>query len=455
MKFLFAIIAILSISAFAHEQDSLNHTLVRVQANDQVKEFLRANDVDVFGINSKEGTIEAYVTDDQLEKMRSLKAVFQFEIPETLLRGPDEEYLNSLEVEAKLAEYASKYPELAQVQKMGESLEKRPIWAIKISDNVATRELSEPVALFNSMHHAREVMTPEVTMDIVDYLLSNYDSDETVRNWVDNNEIWVIPMFNVDGNNKVWNGSSMWRKNVRDGHGVDINRNYPYAWNTCRGSSGSTWAQDYRGKSAGSEPETQAMMNFVKDIRPVMEISYHSYSELVIYPYGCKPNRAETAAVVETIGKDIAKLLNYTPGTSWETLYSVDGGDIDWLYHEMQVIPYVIEVSSDREGFQPDYSKWRDVTVNLNRAGWQHILNRLEGPGVRGQISANTKEALVVEVKDVNGKIFQTYRVNPDGTYHVVLNPGAYTLTFMAGTRILDTNQLTISDKRINLNKKF
>lgn len=455
MKFIFAILAILSITAFAHEHDSLNHTLIRIQANDQVKDFLRANDVDVFGINAKQGTIEAYVTDDQLEKMRSLKAAFHFEIPETLLRGPDEEYLNPEEVETKLAEYASKYPELAQVQKMGESLENRPIWAIKISDNVATRELSEPVALFNGMHHAREVMTPEVTMDIVDYLLSNYHSDETVRNWVDSNEIWVIPMFNVDGNNKVWSGSSMWRKNVRDGHGVDINRNYPYAWNACRGSSGSTWAQDYRGKSAGSEPETQAMMKFVREIRPVMEISYHSYSELVIYPYGCKPNRAETAAVVETIGKDIAKLLNYTAGTSWETLYSVDGGDIDWLYHEMQVIPYVIEVSSDREGFQPDYAKWRDVTVNLNRAGWQHILKRLDGTGVRGQITASTKEDLVVEVKDAVGKVFQTYRVNPDGTYHVVLNPGMYTLTFMAGTRILDTNQITLTDKRINLNKNF
>jgi len=258
-------------------------------------------------------------------------------------------------------------------------------------------------------------------------------------------------MFNVYGNNKVWNGDAMWRKNARGGHGVDINRNYPYAWNACRGSSGFTWAQDYRGPSAASEPETQAMMKFVSDIRPVVSISYHSYSELVIYPYGCKPKRAETAAVVENIGKEIGRVLDYTAGTSWETLYSVDGGDIDWMYNEMQVIPYVIEVSSDSEGFQPDYAQWRDKTVTRNRAGWQLLLNRLAGPGVRGQITAANMPKLVVEVKTAAGAIFQNYRVNPDGTYHIVLNAGDYNLTVMSEGRALFTKSVTVADRRVDL----
>lgn len=455
MKKHLAWILALALPALAHQSPASNHTLVRLQSTQAVKDYLRAHDVDIFGVNIKRGTIEAYVSDEQLADLQALKSKFEFEIPQTLLRGPDPEYLNPSEVEARLLEYAAKYPEIAQIQKMGESLEKRPIWAIKISDNVAQKELDEPVAFFNGMHHAREVMTPEVTMDIVDYLLSNYLSDEKVRHWVDSNEIWIVPMFNVDGNNKMWSGDSMWRKNVRDGHGVDINRNYPYAWNTCRGSSGNTWAQDYRGKSAGSEPETQAMMNFATMIRPVVSISYHSYSELVIYPYGCKPKRAETAAVVENIGKEIGKLLNYTSGTSWETLYSVDGGDIDWFYNELQIIPYVIEVSSDREGFQPDYAQWRDKTVLRNRVGWQHLLNRLDGTGVRGVITAASKDALTIEVKDAQGALFQTYRVNPDGSYHIVLPAGTFSLTYMQGTRLLETASVTLSDKRIILNKTF
>ena len=161
----------------------------------------------------------------------------------------------------------------------------------------------------------------------------------------------------------------MWRKNARGGYGVDINRNYPYAWNSCNGSSSSRYAQDFHGDSAASEPETQVMMEYVRSVHPVISISYHSYSEIVIYPYGCSGQHTETKAVVEKIGKELASKLKtddgkdtYTAGTAPDLLYSVDGGDIDWLYAVGQVIPFVIEVNSSSQGFQPSYSRWRDKT---------------------------------------------------------------------------------------------
>jgi len=132
------------------------------------------------------------------------------------------------------------------------------------------------------------------------------------------------------------------------------------------------------------------MMNFVKEIRPVFDISYHSYSELVLYPKGCKGLRTQNADVVETIGKEMGQKLGYTAGTPWETLYSADGSDIDWMYGAYQVIPYVIELNSSRDGFQPDFSR-RQPTVELNRKAWQHLLDRLDGPGIRGTLSINGK----------------------------------------------------------------
>src|SRR5690606_27444294 len=116
----------------------------------------------------------------------------------------------------------------------------------------------------------------------------------------------------------------------------DINRNYPVGWNSCNGSSGRTWAQDYRGESPASEPETQVMMSFVTKIRPVFNISYHSYSELVIFPYGCSPKNAK--GMVEKIGHELGKALDYKAGTAWELLYNADGGDIDWMYHDLGVL---------------------------------------------------------------------------------------------------------------------
>lgn len=448
--------AILALSSFAFaENDHAANTLVRFKATTAIKAWLRDHDADVTGVNIPRGEVEALLTQAELHELESLKTPFEYQVPKSLLRGPDPEYFNPEEIEARLKAYAAKYPDLAQLRQAGTSLEGRPIWSIKISDGVATHDSSEPALFFNGMHHAREVMSPEVAMDIVDYLLSNYNSDNKVRDWVDNNEIYVIPMFNVDGNNKMWTKDSMWRKNTRDGHGVDINRNYPYAWNSCKGSSGFSWAQDYRGPSAASEPETKVMMKFVSEIRPVFSISYHSYSELVIYPYGCSPKRAETASVVEPLGKAMAAALGYTPGTSWETLYSVDGGDIDWLYNAMQVIPYVIEVNSSSAGFHPDYAKWRNKTVELNRKGWQMLLDRAHGSGVRGLISATNESNLMVDVMDASGKLYQSYRVNPDGSYHLVLNPGQYTLKFKSDRTMLGTQAVMVADKLVRMDKRF
>ncbi|MBY0518699.1 MAG: zinc carboxypeptidase [Bacteriovoracaceae bacterium] len=456
MKLAIVLALLSALPVFAHTETPQDRVLVRFPTTEAVKAYLREKEIDVTGVDLKKGEVEALVNQDQLLELQTLKAHFNFVIPQTMLRGPDPEYMNPAKIEARLQELAAKYPDLTQLRKVGESLEKRPIWAIKISDNPSVRETSEPTLLFNGMHHAREVMTPEVAMDIADYLLSNYNSDAKVRAWVESNEIWVMPMFNVDGNNRMWSQDSMWRKNARGNFGVDLNRNYPSNWNACNGSSGSTWSQTYRGTGPASEPETNVMMNFVSEIRPVFNISYHSYSELVLYPFGCRPMRTQTAAVVESIGKEMGRLMNYTPGTPWETLYNADGGDIDWMYMEMQVIPYVIEVNaSEHGGFHPDYAQWRDKTVVRNRAGWQLLLDRAAGPGVRGVVSSSKTGKLEIDIADASGNKIQIYKVNPDGTYHIILNPGKYTLTFRSERSVLETQSIDVKDRRVTLNKSF
>ena len=74
----------------------------------------------------------------------------------------------------------------------------------------------------------------------------------------------------------------MWRKNRKGGYGVDLNRNYVFNWKTCGGSSGYKGSNTYRGPFAGSELESQAMMQLVSSTRPSIAISYHSYSEMVL-----------------------------------------------------------------------------------------------------------------------------------------------------------------------------
>jgi hypothetical protein len=256
-------------------------------------------------------------------------------------------------------------------------------------------------------------------------------------------------MFNVDGNNKMWTENSMWRKNTRGGYGVDINRNYPTGWNSCNGSSSYQSAQDYRGTSPASEPETQAMMNLVGSIKPVFNISYHSYSEIVIYPFGCRPRKTPTTEAVEQIGAEIGQKLNYKPGTAWELLYNADGGDIDWMYTEHQVIPFVIEVNSTSQGFHPDYSQWRDKTVNRNRAGWMHLFARLNGPGLHGVVEAKDYSSIKI-YKPGSTQLLQTYKINPDGSFYLILKAGTYDFSF-EGTKVKKLTSVDVSTK-VNVN---
>src|SRR5690606_38787524 len=129
---------------------------------------------------------------------------------------------------------------------------------------------------------------------------------------LDTREIWIVPMINPDGaEHDIATGSyRMWRKNRRnngDGtFGVDLNRNYATGWGG-PGSSGSTGSDIYRGTHAFSEPETVAVREFVKDRKKATTlISFHTFSELVLWPFGHTNDPVASAAdreVFETIGR--------------------------------------------------------------------------------------------------------------------------------------------------------
>lgn len=428
----------LLLSIFVGAGPTLSHPryLVRISL-EELKSHLaqiRHTGVDVAGVNIPRGTADLIADSEQLAQLSREGVAGRRNPTRLVLDAPDAKFKTPEQVAQILAGFQKTYPELARVESIGKSAQGRDILALRITENAGKSAPSKPAILFNGMHHAREVMSTEVPLDIAEYLLSHYGSDSKVTHWLDSNVIYVLPMLNVDGNNLVWTQDSMWRKNSR---GVDINRNYPYKWNGCGGSSDASDAQDYHGPSAASEPETNVLMNFVKSVHPVFDISFHSYSELVIYPYGCGQH-TETADVVEPLGKQLASLIpsdtgsgTYTAGLAPELLYTVDGDDISWMYHDQHVIPFVIELNSDEQGFQPSYDDWRDKTVTKLRPAWQLLLDRLDHSTIRGQVNlpAGARPRVRVQGLGAQSEFRQTYPVRPDGSFFAVVNPGDYRVT--------------------------
>lgn len=258
------------------------------------------------------------------------------------------------EIADELAALQSAYPRLARVVPVGWSLENRPVLALKVSDNPDADE-GEPAVLFLGGHHAREWISIEVPFLFGRRLCETYASDPVVRRLVDAAEIWIVPMVNPDGHDFSVQVYRYWRKNRRanaDGtFGVDINRNYGKAWGLDDiGSSPEPVAEDYRGAAAFSEPETRAVRDLILSREFAALISYHSYSQNIMYPWGFTDQPAARQAVLSGLADRLSGLMASVNGRAYETgqagglLYLTNGDTVDWAYAAAGMIGFTIEL---------------------------------------------------------------------------------------------------------------
>lgn len=252
---------------------------------------------------------------------------------------------------------------------IGQSIEGRDIWLVKISDNPMVEE-DEPQVYYYACHHAREVITPEVLIYFMRYLTNNYNIDPQVTYLVNNRELYFSPCVNPDG--YYYNeqtdpgGGGMWRKNRRNSgggnFGVDINRNYGYQWGYDNsGSSPDPSSETYRGTAAFSESETQAARLFINSKNIKVTVNYHSYSNFFLYPWGYASIYTPDNEVFAAMGDTVHAMNGYTPGPPWLILYSVNGGSFDWEYGEQTTKPKIFaiseEVGNNGDGFWPPTSR--------------------------------------------------------------------------------------------------
>ncbi|HEY8200205.1 MAG TPA: M14 family metallopeptidase [Actinomycetota bacterium] len=258
---------------------------------------------------------------------------------------------------------ADHHPEIAELHEIGRSIENRPILALRIGE----RKGSATKVLFMGCHHAREWISVEVPFRLADYLVTNA-SQAPVSTWLSKAEIWVAPMVNPDGHEFTRTKNRLWRKNRRKNHdgtiGVDPNRNYGYMWGTLNVATSSHTPSDetYVGPRAFSEPETQAVRNLVARELFAGVITYHSYSQLILHPWGYTDKPIVDVAdrtQMEKLGDRMAKAIKdvhgkvYKPEQSSD-LYPTAGDTTDWTYGEYGIPSFTIElrpVTSAEGGF--------------------------------------------------------------------------------------------------------
>ncbi|UZI32782.1 M14 family metallopeptidase [Streptomyces sp. VB1] len=297
----------------------------------------------------------------------------------------DAGYHNYAEATAEIDRLVAAHSAIMHKQVIGKSYEGRDIVAVKVSDNPASDE-DEPEVLLTHHQHAREHLTVEMALYLLREFGDDYGKDSRITQAVAGREIWILPDLNPDGGEyDIATGSyRMWRKNTQPNRGsshrgTDMNRNWDYRWGCCNGSSTSPRDDTYRGAAPESAPEVKVVADFVRGRvvdgkqQITAGIDFHTYSELVLWPYGfttgdtapgmTRDDRDAFAAV----GRKMAASNGYKPMQSSD-LYVTDGSIDDWLWGDQKVFGYTFEMypSSNRDGgfYPPDEVIERETSRN-------------------------------------------------------------------------------------------
>ncbi len=224
-------------------------------------------------------------------------------------------YLSVAGIDSAIAFMASSSPSLCQLTVLPESsIEGRVSRAVKISNG---SDPARPAILVIAGVHARELVNPDAVLAAGLKLCQAYAAGAgltfggktydaaAVQSIVEQSDVILFPLVNPDGRAHVQapNGQPMWRKNRNPnpglpGKGVDLNRNYDFLWSSGIGTSANSTTDTYKGSGAFSEPEIRNV-RFLLDAFPnvSMMLDVHSYSELVLYPWGDDNNQTTSPSM--------------------------------------------------------------------------------------------------------------------------------------------------------------
>lgn len=266
----------------------------------------------------------------------------------------DAAYHNYEELVAEMSAVVRSAPEFASLFSLGKTTQGRDIWCLRFNAAAkGTEPSTKPGIAFLGTHHAREHLSTEVPLLLAKHLADNRRSPE-VAGLLASRDIYIVPMVNPDGVEYDLRGDTyhMHRKNLRqndDGSvGVDLNRNYGYAWGG-GGASSDPDSETYRGPAAFSEPESRAIKEFVDTRAGNLKflVSYHTFSELILYPWGhtdAPVDDARALAAYKKMAADMAKMTGYRPMQSSQ-LYIASGDTTDWSWGTHKIFSFTFELT--------------------------------------------------------------------------------------------------------------
>lgn len=303
-----------------------------------------------------------------LKQLRPGSEIFLPKRVINLITSMDKPY-DSKRLEEELKRIVKVYP-FVRVQKIGESINQKPIWELKVGRG------NKKVHM-NGSFHANEWITTVILITFLkQFLLSltNHFFFHGIQAYslYPYISLSMVPMVNPDGVDLVLNGPpeskrdelikmnegslefSRWKANIR---GVDLNNQYPANWEIekKRKKPQSPSPRDFPGNKPLSEPEAIAMAELVKKEKFDRVLALHTQGKEIYWGYeGKEPKEAEVLA------KWFSKMSGY------KAIRYVDShaGFKDWVIQEFGKTAFTIELGKGLNPLPPSQTKeiYRDVS---------------------------------------------------------------------------------------------
>lgn len=311
---------------------------------------------------------------------------------------------------ATMAQLTATYPQLAELVTIGESWEREqdpgqgyPLQVLRLT-NQQTRG-PKPVLFAMSAIHAREYTPAELMTRFAEQLLTGYGKDADATWLLDHNEFHLLLQANPDGRKRA-EQNVLWRKNTNtvaapcsivtsSNHpGIDLNRNFPWGWQASGTGTPARCSATYPGPAPASEPETRAVTDYLVSVFPDrrpgnpqdptipadidtqgMFLDMHSYTGLVLWPWGTSGTTGNNAAFV-TLGRRLAWFNDYVPQQS-VLLYPTRGTTVDFAYGELGVPAFTYEIG---ETFFKSCGVFESTILPDNLASLRYAARTLHAP---------------------------------------------------------------------------
>jgi carboxypeptidase T len=373
---------------------------VHLKASSEVERSKIANIIHIDQVI--EDSVYAVVNEDDLLELKKKLGSLLVETHEYLPKGQkenseeiefpakDEKFHTFKETMDVLDNLARKYPKIVTSFSLGSSVEGRALKGLRVTGPKNLKsDAFIPGIFFVGAHHAREHLSTEVPLLLLNHLLENYGTDKRITDLINSRDIYFVPMLNPDGAMHDIKGRKykMWRKNrienAKGSFGVDLNRNYSFGWGT-GGSSRRETSDVFMGPKPFSEPETQAVKKFVEEHANIRIIlSFHTFSELILYPWGGKKDgvSGKDGQVFTKMARTMSQWNKYKPMQA-SGLYVATGDTCDWAYGEHGIFCFTFELSPKsrwRGGFYPG-AKVIDPAFKVNILPALYLIEKAGDP---------------------------------------------------------------------------